>query len=78
MPKCISTVHGLVRNLLVLLTVEPLPFALETSVMDVFYGIELETGEVLSPLVYSKHEWATRYRHTPLYRAVKKEGVELQ
>jgi len=30
------------------------PFDFETKFMDEFYELELETGEIFSPLIYSK------------------------
>jgi hypothetical protein len=33
--------------------------------MDELYNIELETGQIMSPLIYPKKEWNTKYRITP-------------
>ena len=38
--------------LLFLLHVKSVPFLLETKIMDEFYEIELETGEIITPLIY--------------------------
>ena len=65
-------------DLLILLNVDCVPFVLETSVMDDFYQLELATGEIISPLIYPKKVWATRYRYTPLYENIQEEGVRLQ
>ena len=53
-------------------------FTLETKIMDAFYDIELETGEVFSPLIYSKKDWDKNYRITPLFENIKKEGVRIK
>ena len=41
------------------------------------YDIEFETGQIISPLVLSKHDWESRHRITPFYENVTKEGVVL-
>ena len=63
--------------LLILLNLKQIPFALETKIMDEFYDIELETGEILSPLIYPKEEWNVKYRQTPLYENIKNESIRL-
>lgn len=65
-------------DLLILLSMNKVSFNFETKIMDVFYDIELETGEVISPLVYSKNEWNNKHHITPLYENIKKEGVRLK
>ena len=46
--------------------------------MDEFYELELETDEVISPLIYSKEDWRSNHSITPLYENIKKEGVRLK
>jgi hypothetical protein len=46
--------------------------------MDEFYDLELETGEIFSPLIYSKNDWNSNYSITPLYENIQKEGVKLK
>jgi len=65
-------------DLLLLLNSDELPFDYETRLMDNFYEIELETGEVLSPLIYTKHDWQIRHRSTPLFSTIIKEGIKLK
>lgn len=43
---------------------------------EMFY-LEIELGEPISTFVYSKHDWETKFIHTPLYQNIKKEGVRL-
>jgi len=38
-------------DLLILLNLPQLSFDLETEIMDTFYNVEMETGEVKSPLI---------------------------
>ncbi|MEX2428423.1 MAG: hypothetical protein WD577_09290 [Bacteroidales bacterium] len=46
--------------------------------LNEFYDLELETGEVISPLIYSKIDWNTNYSITPLFENIKNEGVKLK
>jgi predicted nucleotidyltransferase len=65
-------------DLLILLNINKIPFGLETSLMDQFYEIELETGEIISPLIYSKEDWEENHSFTPLFENIKKEGIRIQ
>ena len=49
----------------------------ERSFRDNLYDLELEIGEPISSLFYSKEDWNTKLTVTPLYQAVKKEGIIL-
>ncbi len=65
-------------DLLVLLNSENIPFSLEIEIMDGFYDIELETGQIISPIIYPKKEWNNKYKITPLYENIQKEGIKIQ
>jgi len=52
-------------------------FSDETNFMDAFYELELETGEVLSPLIYSKNEWKKKYSKTLLFENIKRDGIQI-
>ena len=65
-------------DLLILLDLKNVPFDLETKIIDEFYELELETGEVISPLIYSKNNWNKKHSSTPLYKIIKKEGVKIK
>jgi len=65
-------------DLLILLNINNVSFDYETKIMDDFYDIELETGEVISPLVYSKNDWITKHSITSLFKNIEKEGVRLK
>ncbi|MGM0580202.1 MAG: nucleotidyltransferase domain-containing protein [Bacteroidota bacterium] len=65
-------------DLLVLMNSDKIPFSTETKMMDEFYDIELETGEIISPLIYSKKEWENKYKITPLYNNILKEGIRIK
>lgn len=65
-------------DLLILLKSDKVPFSLETTLFDNLFDVELETGEVISPIVYSKKEWNKKFIITPLYENVSKEGVRIK
>jgi predicted nucleotidyltransferase len=65
-------------DLLILLNNTTIPFDFETKFMDEFYDLELETGEIISPLIYSKNDWNSTYFLSPLYENIKNEGVRLK
>ena len=41
------------------------------------YDLELDAGEAISTFVYAKDDWNTRLSVTPLFQAVKQNGVIL-
>jgi predicted nucleotidyltransferase len=61
-------------DLLVLLDKEKITRADEKRIKYPLYDIEFETGTIISPLIFSKHDWETRHRITPFYENVAKEG----
>jgi predicted nucleotidyltransferase len=65
-------------DLLILLSSTNISFDFETKFMDEFYEIELETGEIISPLIYSKEQWNKNYALTPLFENILREGVRIK
>jgi len=65
-------------DLLILLNQKSISFETETKFMDEFYEIELETGEIISPLIYSKADWNSKRSITPLFDNIKNEGVRIK
>ena len=65
-------------DLLILLKSVNISFDFETKFMDEFYEIELETGEVISPLIYSKQKWQEDYSSTSLFENIQKEGIRIK
>jgi len=65
-------------DLLILLKSPQVTFDLETKFMDKFYELELKTGEIFSPLIYSKHNWNSNYLETPFYKNIKKESIKIK
>jgi predicted nucleotidyltransferase len=64
-------------DILILLNSQNIPFNIETGIMDNLYDIELEIGEVISPLIYSETDWNKNHLFTPLYGNIKNEGIRL-
>ena len=54
-------------DVLILLNTPDVNFEIEKLFIDALYEIEIETGEVISPMVYSKNEWNQKHSFTPLY-----------
>jgi predicted nucleotidyltransferase len=65
-------------DLLILLNTPNVSFDFETKFMDEFYELELRTGEIFSPLFYSKNDWNSNYTITPFYENIQKEGIRLK
>lgn len=65
-------------DLLILLNQKDISFETETKFMDEFYEIELDTGEIISPLIYSKNDWNSKHSITPLFHNIQKEGVRIK
>ena len=61
-------------DLLILLTEKEITSKIEDEITSPLYDLEFETGEVISPMVYSEHDWNNIYNITPFYKNVMKEG----
>ena len=61
-------------DILILLAQEIITYDVEEKLTDPLYELEIELGEVISPLIYSEKEWNNKYRVTPFYHNVMKEG----
>jgi predicted nucleotidyltransferase len=64
-------------DVLILLNTPEVDFELEKLFIDALYEIEIETGEVISPMVYSKNEWNLKHSFTPLYENISREGIRI-
>ncbi len=64
-------------DVLILVNKSKISFSDETNFMNAIYDLELEIGEVLSPLIYSKHEWKKKYAETSLFENIKREGIRI-
>jgi len=61
-------------DLLILLNKDSITTETEKEITDPLYDLEFDTGEVISPMVYSEKEWNSKYKVTPFYQNVMKEG----
>lgn len=61
-------------DVLILLDKDLLSSEMERAISYPLYDLEFEIGEVISPMIYTEKEWNTKYRVTPFYRNVMKEG----
>lgn len=65
-------------DLLILLNQSKLSFEQETKIMDEYYELELSEGIVISPLIYTKTDWNSKYLAIPLHKNVDKEGIRIK
>ena len=65
-------------DLLMLLDSEMVSLEKEIAIMDDFYELELQTGAVISPIVYSKKVWGSTRSYTPIFSRIKKEGIRIK
>lgn len=49
----------------------------EMEYREELFEVELETGEPISTFVFSKNDWESKHKVTPLYQNIKTEGIEL-
>ncbi len=61
-------------DLLILLNKDKISEETERKITYPLYDLEFDTGEVISPMVYSQKEWNTKYKVTPFYKNVMSEG----
>lgn len=64
-------------DILILLDEPNVTRKVERDYRDQLFDLELEVGEPFSVFVYSKSDWEQKFRVTPLYQNVQKEGVHL-
>jgi uncharacterized protein len=62
-------------DILILLNQNQVSRKLQKEFRDSLFEIELETGEPISTLIFSKKEWEEKHKSTPLYFNVHKEGI---
>jgi predicted nucleotidyltransferase len=64
-------------DILVITTRKKITLEYETELRDPIYDIELESGQIISLLVYSELDWKTRMPYSPLFSNIKKEGLRI-
>ena len=65
-------------DILILLDQSNVNRAIEKEYRDQLYDVELEVGEPISTLVYSKADWELNHTVTSLFQNIKKEGIHLE
>ena len=50
---------------------------IEDKFRDDLYDIELESGQIISTLIYPKDYWKSRMVYSPLFKNVAREGILL-
>ncbi|MBN1927261.1 MAG: nucleotidyltransferase domain-containing protein [Prolixibacteraceae bacterium] len=64
-------------DILVVSSKNNIDFEYESELRDPIYDLELESGEVISLLIYSKTDWIKKRAISPLFTNVLKEGVKI-
>lgn len=64
-------------DLLILLDKEKINLHDRQAITFPLYDVELDTGVIISPKVFSKKVWETQMIITPFYQNVMKEGILL-
>jgi uncharacterized protein len=64
-------------DLLILLSKKKISHEDEQKISYPLYDLEFDTGEVISPMIYSEEEWNSKYSITPFYQNVMREGILL-
>lgn len=64
-------------DLLILINKDDISNEVEREIAYPLYDLEFDTGEVISPMIYSEKEWNSKYKLTPFYQNVMREGILL-
>ena len=64
-------------DILILINNNEKTYLTEDKFRSSLYEIELEIGQIISTMVYSKDYWAKKLKYSPLYKNVTKEGIRL-
>lgn len=64
-------------DILILVNKENLSYQDVASITGPIYDIELKSGVLISPLVYTQKQWESRPIKTPFYINVMNEGIRL-
>lgn len=62
-------------DILILLNTPYVSRKIEKEYREEIFEVELETGEPISTLVFSKQDWIGKHSFTPLFKNVQKEGI---
>lgn len=64
-------------DILILLSDDEITPEIERKVTSPIYDLEFDTGEIISPSVYSEKEWKSKFHVTPYFHNIMNEGILL-
>ena len=64
-------------DILVITSKDKVTFDYESDLRDPIFDIELESGQIISLLVYSKSDWKNKMPYSPLFSNVQREGIKI-
>lgn len=64
-------------DILILIDKEKITQADQKKIKYPLYDLEFETGQIISPLVFSRSDWEGHHSITPLYENIKRDGIQL-
>lgn len=64
-------------DILVISSRDKITFDYELELRDPIVDIELESGEIISLLIYSKLDWMNKMSFSPLFSNIHKEGIKI-
>lgn len=74
-----SRARGNARNdsdwdILILINKDCIATELESEFTNPLYELEFDSGQIISPMIYSEYEWNNKYRFTSFFKNVMREG----
>ncbi len=64
-------------DILILVESEKVTNEIEDKFRDELYDIEFDSGQIISTFIYSKNQWNSSLRFSPLYQNVELDGIRL-
>jgi len=64
-------------DIIILVDKDKITYSDEKRIKYPLYDLEFDSGQVISPIVFSRKDWESRHSVTPLYKNIKREGLLL-
>lgn len=64
-------------DILIVSPQKKITFDYEIKLREPLFNLELETGEIISLIIYTSEDWKTKKSISPLFSNVLKEGVKI-
>ena len=64
-------------DILIVSPQKKITFDYEIKLREPLFNLELETGEIISLIIYTSKDWKTKKSISPLFSNVLKEGVKI-